>query len=188
MVQYRIRLSDIELRDKNDILIGNDQSKLFTDVGAGVFAWRRMQGGLFDDCMLYAGVSIPQVLGLDLLYQTMGNDFSLRRVQHFYGTLGIYKPLDNDRYIQVSNYLMYAPGASLRADLNVRFLVTENFWVGTGGSTTGSFSLETGFITYPGGSFDRQLRIGYLYDYAFSNVGPDAGSSHQLQVTYALDY
>jgi len=188
LVQYRINVSDIELRDKNDVLVGNDQAQLYPDVGAGVFAWKRMESGFLDDCMIYGGVSIPQVLGLDLAFQTTEGEFGLRRVQHFYGTAGIYKPLSNDRYLRISNWTMYAPGAKVRSDLDIRFLFTENFWIGTGASTNGSFHLETGFISFPGGSYDRQFRFGYMYDYAFSNIGPDAGSSHQIQMVYALDY
>ena len=188
LVQYRVDVSDIELRDKNDVLMGNDQSQLYPDIGAGVFVWKQLDGsGFFGDAHIYAGVSIPQVLGLDLQYQTAEGDFNLRRVQHYYGTAGIYKPLNGDRYIRLSNYTLYAKGAKPRSDLNLRFLFTENFWIGAGGSTTGSFQLETGFITYPGG-YDRQFRIGYVFDYAFSNIGPDVGSSHQVQVVYAMDY
>lgn len=188
LVQYRIDISDIQLRDRNDMLIGNDQSQVYPDVGAGIFAWKQIETGFFEDIYVYGGVSIPQVLGLDLSYQTIEGEFSLKRVQHFYATAGIYKPLDGDRYLRISNWTLYAPGSVLRSDLNIRFLFTENFWIGTGGSTNGSFHLETGFVSYPGRSYDRQFRVGYVYDYAFSNIGPDVGSSHQVQLVYALDY
>lgn len=187
LVQYRVNVSDIRLRDLEDMLVGNDQSQIFPDLGAGIFAWKRVESGWLDGSHIYGGVSVPQLLGLDLAFKSEENGFSLKRVQHFYGTLGWYKPLREDRFIQISSWGIYAPGTPIRIDLNTRFQATENFWVGAGGSSNGAIQLETGMVTFPGGGYERRLRIGYLFEYSFQTFGPDAGSSHQIQLVYALE-
>ncbi|NNE29384.1 MAG: type IX secretion system membrane protein PorP/SprF, partial [Saprospiraceae bacterium] len=187
LVQYRVNVSDIRLRDLDDVLIGNDKSELYPDLGVGLFAWKKLSGGFFDDAHVYGGVSVPQILGLDLAFETENEGFSLKRVQHLYATAGCYKPLEDNRFLQLSAWGIYAPGAPIRADLNIRFQATENFWVGAGGSSSGAIQLETGIVTFPTGDYDRRLRIGYLFEYSFQTFGPDAGSSHQLQLVYSLE-
>lgn len=186
MVQYRINISDIRLRDIDDTLLGNDQSKLFPDLGAGVFAWKQISQGWLEDSHVYLGLSVPQLLGLDLAFENEADGFSLKRLQHFYATAGWYRPLQDERFIQLSSWAIYAPGAPVRVDLNARFQANEYFWVGAGGSSSGAAQLETGLVTFPGAGYAAKLRIGYLFEYSFQTFGPETGSSHQIQLVYAL--
>ena len=163
------------MRDNSDIIGTTDQSQFFPDVGVGIFAYRLLEGG-FNDKFIYGGVSVPQVLGLDLTFQNENGEFFTERIQHIYGLLGAYFFFDNDSFIEPSVWLKYVPNAPINVDVNLRYQLPANFWVGAGGSSGGTAHLEAGFVLGDIGS-DSFLRIGYGFDYSFSSFGPTAGTT-----------
>jgi type IX secretion system PorP/SprF family membrane protein len=187
-VQYRIDASDIRLRQQNDVLATDNQTKIFPDVGVGVFAYTRLNGGsFFDGDYLYGGVSIPQVIGLDLTFQGNNGEFYTKRVQHFYGMLGFYKFFSDDSFIEPSVWVKYAPNTPVNADFNLRYQMAQNFWIGLGGATAKTMHIETGVLLGENIGLSNTLRIGYGYDYSFSAFGPSTGGSHEINITYSLE-
>ncbi|MBI5914420.1 MAG: PorP/SprF family type IX secretion system membrane protein [Bacteroidetes bacterium] len=187
MVQYRVNTSDIRLRQSGDILSGDDQNKIFPDVGVGVFAYRKLDGGGFDGDYVYGGISVPQVIGLDLMFQDGNGEFYTRRIQHFYGMLGFYKFFKDEGFLEPSVWVKYAPNAPVNADFNLRYQMAQSFWIGVGGSTSKAMHVEAGFLLGENLGFDNTLRIGYGYDYSFSTFGPYTGGAHEINISYALE-
>ena len=185
-VQYRVNTSEIRLRQSNDVLALDDQSRIFPDVGLGVFAYTRLDKGMFKGDYLYGGVSVPQVIGLDLRFKNDNGEFSTRRVQHFYGMLGFYKFFRNEGFLEPSLWVKYAPNAPVNVDINLRYQMARNFWIGAGGATAGTMHLETGVLIGENLGFNNTLRIGYGFDYHFSSFGPYTGGSHEINITYSL--
>ena len=167
----------------------DDQGQIFPDVGLGVFYYKLLDGGGFlDESHFYAGVSVPQVIGLDLEFENDEGKFYTKRVQHFYGNIGLYKYFD-EGYIQPSVWVKYAPNAPLNVDFNLRYQLAGNFWLGAGGSTAGAAHIEAGMVIGENLGFDNNLKIGYGFDYSFSSFGPFAGGTHELNLSYTLgDY
>jgi type IX secretion system PorP/SprF family membrane protein len=185
-VQYRVNVTEIKLREAGDVLGMDDQSQIFPDVGLGVFYYQLLDGGGFlDESHFYAGVSVPQVMGLDLEFQDDNSDFSTKRIQHFYGQVGLYKYI-GDGFIEPSLWVKYAPNVPLNVDLNVRYQMAGNFWLGVGGSSAGAAHLEAGLLVGESAGFDNNFRIGYGYDYNFSSFGPFAGSTHEINLSYSF--
>jgi len=182
LVQYRVDASKIRLRDPNDVIGEQDQSQLFPDVGLGVYYYQMVGDGDF----FYTGVSVPQVIGLDLTFQDENGEFYTKRVQHFYGLLGFYKFFDNDSFLEPSVWVKYAPNAPINADINLRYQMPSSFWIGTGGSTGGNFHMDAGVIIGQN-TFDNTIRIGYGFDYSFSSFGPTAGSTHEINLTFSFE-
>ena len=187
MVQYRVNTSDIRLRDGSDVLSGDDQTKLYPDVGLGVFAYKQMDGGFFDGDYLYGGVSVPQVAGLDLTFEGENGEFYMQRVQHFYGMIGLYKFFKDEGFLEPSVWVKYAPNVPLNVDFNLRYQMAQNFWIGAGGATSKAMHLETGFLLGENLGFDNTVRIGYGFDYSFSSFGPFTGGAHEINVSYSLE-
>jgi type IX secretion system PorP/SprF family membrane protein len=187
MVQYRVNGSEIHLRQDGDILSGNDVNKLFPDVGLGVFGYKMLDGGAFDGDYVYGGLSVPQVIGLDLSFQDESGDIHTTRVQHFYGMLGYYKFLRNDGFLEPSLWVKSAPNVPVNIDFNLRYQMAQNFWIGAGGATSKAFHFEAGFLLGENLGFDNTLRIGYGYDYSFSSFGPYTGGSHEINISYSLE-
>lgn len=187
MVQYRVKTSELRLRDLNDLTGTTDQSMLFPDVGVGLYYYKYIERGFLDDSHIYAGVSIPQVFGLDLEFITENGSFGTRRIQHYYAVAGLYKYLRNDTYLEPSVWFKYAPGAPVNVDLNLRYQMNGNFWLGAGGATAGTVHLETGFILGENYNLNNTLKIGYGFDYSFNTFGPEVGSSHEINLTYSIE-
>jgi type IX secretion system PorP/SprF family membrane protein len=186
-VQFRVRASDIVLREDGDIIGSVDQSQFFPDVGVGLFFYRLIDGGgAFDGDYWYAGASVPQVIGLDFTFQNENGDFYTQRVQHFYGQLGLIKFFENESFLEPSVWIKYAPNAPVNVDANLRYQLPSSFWIGTGASTAGTYHLEAGFLLGQNVGFDNTIRIGYGYDYTFSTVGPSAGATHEINLGFSF--
>jgi len=76
-VQYRVNASDLFVRDPGDIVSMEDQSKIFPDVGVGVYFYRTIEGGALADDLFYAGLSVPQVFGLNLDFRDANGEFCI---------------------------------------------------------------------------------------------------------------
>ncbi len=186
MVQYRVDVSEIRLRDPGDILGSENQSQFYPDVGFGIFAYQQMEGGALDGDYIYGGVSVPQLIGLDLSFKNPDGEFSVKRKPHFYGMLGMYHFLRNDGFIEPSVLLKYVQNAPVNVDFNLRYQTPTNFWIGFGGSSAGAIHGEAGFIIGDS-SFGNNLKIGYGYDYSFRSFGPAAGATHEINISYSLE-
>ena len=180
VVQYRVNAEDIRLQDPSDSVPLNNQSKVFPDVGLGAFAYHRLSQGWLEDAVVYGGLSIPQVMGLNLDFSDATGEVSTKRIQHFYAVAGMYKFFDNDSFLEPSAWVKFAPNAPISVDFNLRYQMTSGFWIGTGASLSGNYHLETGFI------IAQRLRIGYGFDYSFSNFGSYAGNTHEIHVNFSL--
>lgn len=183
IVQYRVDASKIRLRDPNDVLGEQDQSQLFPDVGLGLYYYQMVGDGDF----FYTGLSVPQVIGLDLTFQDENGEFYTKRVQHFYGLLGFYKFFNDDSFLEPSVWVKYAPNAPVNADINLRYQLPSSFWIGTGVSTGGNFHMDAGVVIGQNSGFDNTIRLGYGFDYSFSSFGPTAGSTHELNLTFSFE-
>lgn len=187
MVQYRVNGSEIHLRQDGDILSGNDLNKLYPDVGVGVFGYKMLDGGAFDGDYVYGGISVPQVIGLDLSFEDGDGEINTVRVQHIYGMVGYYKFFKNGGFLEPSIWLKSAPHAPVNIDFNLRYQMAQNFWIGAGGATSKAMHVELGVLLGENLGFDNTIRIGYGYDYSFSSFGPYVGGSHEINISYALE-
>ena len=183
LVQYRLNTAELRLRDPGDILLGETQTQLFPDVGLGVFAY----GRLGNDDLIYGGVSLPQVLGLNLAFRGENGEFETQRVRHYYANAGFYHFLDNDNFIEPSVWVRYVNGADISVDLNVRYQMVQNLYIGAGGNSSGAFHVETGLMLGDTYTFDNTFQIGYSFTRWFSQFGPDAGPTHEFNLSVGLD-
>ncbi|MEM9820364.1 MAG: PorP/SprF family type IX secretion system membrane protein [Bacteroidota bacterium] len=187
LVQYRVNISDIKFLELNDVLITEDQSQLYPDVGFGVYAYKRLSGGgWLDDSQVYGGISVPQLFGLDLEFKDDNDQFFTRRLQHFYGLLGLIKYLDDGKYIQPSIWVKYVPNVPVNIDFNFRYQLATNFWLGTGASTAGTVHLETGVILGEEAGYGNHFKVAYGFDYSFRTFGPAAGTTHEINLFYSF--
>ncbi|SEP56374.1 PorP/SprF family type IX secretion system membrane protein [Neolewinella agarilytica] len=180
-VGYRVRSSELILRDVGDPLGGVDQSQSHPDIGLGVYAYR-----LTGDHMFYGGVSIPQLLGFDLTFQNDAGDFEIQRLRHYYGMAGWYWFTGADSYLEVSTWVKYVDGAPFNADVNLRYQLPSAPYIGFGMSTAGNFHFEAGINVGQSYNADTNFRVGYGFDYSFQSFGPSVGGTHEIQLAVAL--
>jgi type IX secretion system PorP/SprF family membrane protein len=181
-VSYRVRSSDLVVRDAGDPLTGVDQGQSHPDVGLGIYAYNYAG----DDHLFYGGISVPQLLGFDLTYTNDNGEFDVTRQRHFYGMGGWYWFTGKDSYLELSTWIKYVDGAPLNADVTVRYQLPSAPYMGVGLSTAGNFHFEAGVNVGQSTNADTNFRIGYGYDYSFSSFGPTVGGTHELQIAVSL--
>ncbi len=185
-VQYRLKGSEIRLREAGDVLENKSYSQLYPDVGVGLYAYQRITAGR-EDIVIYGGVSVPQIIGLDLSFKSENGTFDIKRTQHYYAMFGLYKFFSNDGFIEPSVWFKYTPGAPVNIDLNLKLQIAPNFYVGAGGSTAKAIHLETGFVL-GGLGYDNTFRVGYGFDYSFTSFGPYTGATHEINLSYSFEH
>ena len=182
-VQFRVDASEVRLREDNDILGDQNQNQWHPDVGLGLFYYTTVG----DQDYFYGGVSVPQILGLDLSFQDQNGEYFVQRVRHFYGLLGFYKFFGNDSFLEPSMWVKYAPNVPVNVDINLRYQLPGGLWVGAGGSSASTMHGEVGFLIGRNAGLDNLVKVGYGYDYSFSSFGPTVGSTHEINVSISLD-
>ncbi len=99
--------------------------------------------------VLYAGLSVPQILGLTTEFNNKQDDlaFAVNRPRHFYAVVGGYIPFDffglgdETSFLELSSWARYTPfrdkgsdftSHRFRIDGNARYLHNQIFWLGLG--------------------------------------------------------
>ncbi|MEO1514327.1 MAG: PorP/SprF family type IX secretion system membrane protein [Bacteroidota bacterium] len=191
LVQYRAKLSQIQFAQQEEQPMMDD-NVIYPDFGLGVFYH-------YSD-RYYAGLSVPQTLGLDTRFQA-GEDlgeFPVERVQHVYAIVGGYFQVtwfgNETSFVEPSAWVKYVPNAPLQWDINARYQISELVWVGAGtGSGFGdefsmSLHLESGLILgEQSGFYNGQLKIGTGFDLLLlGGYGADFKSAIEINAIYSF--
>ena len=190
LAQYQVKTSGLFVLEQGDILTEFDQSKMAPDVSVGVFYYKRLDNG--DN--IYAGISSPQIIGLDLTFRGPGRngvesfgEFTTKRNRHLYALFGFYKFLDDYSFIEPSIWIKQVDNAPIHVDANLRYQMSKNFWIGFGGSSSKTAHGEIGVLIGDNLGWGGNIKIGYGYDYSFSSVGAFFGPSHEINIGFTLD-
>jgi type IX secretion system PorP/SprF family membrane protein len=181
LVQYRVKLSQIQLIESDDLVSTQDGQKLYPDFGMGFFYQ-------YKDAV-YAGISIPQTFGLTQNFETANQKYQLTRSRHYYALLGTNLYLDKSKtnYFALSTWAKYLPNIPFTIDFNAKYYFQDLFWLGIGGGTSKYARLETGLIIGNGiGYLDGRLSIGFAYDYALSTATQALGNTMELIMRYSI--
>ncbi|PHN01682.1 PorP/SprF family type IX secretion system membrane protein [Flavilitoribacter nigricans] len=190
IVQYRANLSDIQFADAE---LGPLERDLIyhPDFSLGAF--------YYHSDLFYAGISVPQVFGLNTTFRdTTNNEFNIQRIQHMYGVVGGYIPVSwfgtEASFLEPSAWIRYVPGSPVSIDANLRYQISDFYWVGLGaGSGTGAaFSarlhLETGMILGESlNIYAGQFKIGIGFDIPLGVYRSAFGNSAELNLIYSWE-
>lgn len=169
---YKASLSELTTWDENDYIFKNDlQGKVIPKFGFGMYYHHKGKW--------YAGFSIPTLLAYE-----KGNGFSfdinetsfMRR--HYMLTGGYIFTASKNVKLKPSVLFKYIPGAPFQADINFSVLFKETVWLGTSFRTGDAM---VGFIEYQA---SNRFRVGYSYDFTFSQVRKYSSGSHEIMIGY----
>jgi type IX secretion system PorP/SprF family membrane protein len=145
-------------------------SVLVPSIGAGMF--------LSDD-KYYVGVSIPSLVSTPI---TFGQDIQVHKEEHLFLMGGYVFALNKDFKLKPSTLLKAVAGAPLELDLNVHLWMYDKLAVGvsyrTGDAAVGMIEIQAA----------PNFRIGYAYDYAFSELRYFHSGSHELILRYEFGF
>ncbi len=186
LVQYGIKTSSLILKDPNDVLGTQDRSQVYPDASLGAFYYQQLSGALEGD-YIYSGVSIPQIMALDLSFANAKGTFYTKQVRQYYGVLGwLHYVDDQNSFIESSCWFKYAPNIPMNVDFNLRYQMQGSFWIGGGVTPFTKLHAEAGFLVGKNMGFDSNFKVGYSYDYALAAYGPYVGSTHEINVSFSL--
>ncbi|NUQ23846.1 MAG: PorP/SprF family type IX secretion system membrane protein [Saprospiraceae bacterium] len=187
-VQYRIDADRIVWAQPDDPNIPElDVSVTKADLSLGAFYYKRLSGGFFDEDNIYAGISMPQLLGTIAEIYTPTRKVTLYRVPHLYGTVGWYHFLNEEAFVEVSGWFKRVEGAPINVDLTARFQPVRTFWAGGGFNFNGIVHLEAGLNIPELFHENANVKIGYAFDYNISAFNVPFGTSHELTVALMFD-
>jgi len=182
-VRYGLDLSNARVRDLDDIAIYESLNKIFPDAGIGAYAYTT-----FDNShQLFGGVSIPQVMGLDVNFRNEDNSLSVRRERHYFANIGYRIPVGEAdlTFIEFSSWARMIAPLGPQFDFNFRAQLEESFFFGTGFSTNGNAHLDLGLNL---GEY-RLFRLGVGADFPFTgkkSIVTYYGNSFEVNLAYAM--
>lgn len=177
--QYRVDFARVRLREEEPLFLEDNDGRLYPDVGAGLFAYRRLRENVY-----YAGVSSPQLLSLEVGFEGRDSTLVTERYRHFYAQAGAVVEVDDGSYLEPVVWVRNVPGVPTHVSASVRYQSDMSVFLGVGASSTRALRGELGVLV--GDADQRLLRVGYGFDYTFQGYGQFAGAAHEFHLGYSL--
>ena len=163
--------SDFRAAEFDDPVIYGYENRWKPNIGAGVY-WHSNRW--------YLGLSAPRMLNTD--YNGEQEFEALERLSYYF-TGGYVFDLGGTTKFKPSYMLKATNGAPLSLDLTANFLFNEVFWLG------GSYRFDE-YTSAIGAIADfqvsKQLRIGYAYEYPFSDFRPYTSGTHEILLMFEI--
>ncbi|MFN8298908.1 MAG: PorP/SprF family type IX secretion system membrane protein [Chitinophagales bacterium] len=174
-VQYRLRGDQLAVNDPNDPGLYTTKGwKFFPDASFGIY-YRYKQN-------FYVGVSVPQILGLNVNYR--GNDgfAAIKKMQHVNVLLGgkIEWARGNFSIDPVASF-RWVKGAPPQGDVGLRFNMYKIFWLGANYRSLNYAIFEAGF------NVKNNFFLSYAYDFNFSKYRRDMGATHEISLSFRIE-
>jgi len=175
---FSYKNSDLVYWDPDDPAFSGDKvSRFLPNIGAGAL--------LYSD-KFYLGLSVPNVIAYDssksLSVDVRSGKVVPHEVRHYYATVGAAFELNPDVVMRPSVLVKYVDNAPVEADFNLNFLLMQTLWLG------GSYRTGDSFVALIELQLTRQWRLGYAYDFTFTDVKSYSSGSHEIMLGYDFGY
>ncbi len=161
--RWRLDQSAVRIQDVNDSSIGdNGNSEFFVNLGLNL-----QIGGLS------IGVSAPQLLEAETVFQTEGNDIINNIKRHFKANLAYRYQLNESLYLVPNFHARIFETAPFQFDAGLR-LGYKNVWL------AGMYRLEDAIGGQIGFDLGNTLGIYYAYDATSSELNQVSNGSHEV--------
>ncbi len=166
--QYKLDYTMMTAIDDDDPSLNNTAETAFVpDADFGVY----LQGERY-----YAGISATQLIELPITIS--GQDIEKNSMIRHYYILGGYKFQVSDKFeIEPSTLLKGTEKTPFQADINVKGIYQQNYWLGVSYRTSNSIIAMIG-LKYQGFVF------GYAFDYATSDIQNFQSGTHEIILGY----
>lgn len=168
--QYRIDGTKLLVNDLGDPeLAFTNATKVFPDAGFGIYYQYKNYFNV--------GVSVPNLVAIDINYQSSTTDIKIRKIPHLYFVAaGSYEVATNRIWLEPVLSMRWVNHAPFQAVAGVRLSFIKWFWVGFNYRTMNAMNMEAGV------TIKDRLRIGYLMDFILEAYRPDVGLTHEVGV------
>lgn len=161
--------------DPGDPTLGADITQFTPNIGAGVY---------YQSDRFYAGASAQRLIENSLSGDVILSEDEVyaRQNRHFYAMAGGMIRISENVEFRPAALAKYVANAPFQMDFNASFLFMDRFWAGLSYRTDASIDAMVEF------QINRQLRIGYAYDWQMAAIGPYTNGSHEVMIGFDLDF
>lgn len=176
LMQFRLNGSELVPNQQGDPqLYTSNAYKLTPDVAFGMYyQWANH---------LYAGVSVPQLMGLNVNYTGRDGTSAIKTVQHLNfligGKIEVVKHIFSLDPVAGFRWVDHAP---FQGDAGLRLTFMDGLWVGAMYRSASTAVLEAGL------EIKGTVRLNYAYDYHFSNYARDIGPTHEFTLGFRFNH
>ena len=175
LMQFRLNGSELQPNQAGDPqLYTSNAYKLTPDVAFGVY-YQWMDH-------LYAGFSVPQIMGLNVNYNGRDGVSAIKTVQHINVLLGgkivVVKHIFSIDPVAGFRWVDHAPA---QGDIGTRLTFLDGIWVG------GTYRSMSTFVIDAGLEIKGMVRLCYAYDYHFASYSSDIGPTHELTLAFRFN-
>jgi type IX secretion system PorP/SprF family membrane protein len=165
--------SNLDLLDEDDPLLSGANTRFTPNVGLGLY---------FANPFMYAGISAPYIIENKTLSIKEGDNSvsNARESRYYYFTSGIILPLADN--IKISPSILVRKQEENRLSYEFTpMLIFENIaYLGVGIRNSGDLIFLGQLM------LNENLRVGYAYDAATSDLGASTTGSHEILVNYRI--
>jgi len=165
-------LSDVPTETANDPTFVSTRSDILPNFGFGAYYYTSKW---------YAGISTPKLLENDYKSNTvMGS-----QQRHFFFIAGTVFDLNKKGTIKLkpTTFVKVTEAAPIEADITGMFIIQDTYEIGAMFRSGDAAGLLLGY------NLNEQLRIGYSFDWSFTNkTGKYNSGSHELMLRYDFIY
>jgi type IX secretion system PorP/SprF family membrane protein len=170
----RLDFSKAVVSDNNDpMLFGQIQRKSALDATVGgMFAWKDLR----------VGISVPQLLGQQVKYQTYDTRSFYELNRHYMGSVG-YRWLFNETNqltLEPTALVRWVPGAPFQYDVNAQVNWKDFAWLGVSYRSNYAVGANARIRLW------NSLSAGYAYDFIITPLRTSAGISHEFMLGYTF--
>ncbi|WMX14025.1 type IX secretion system membrane protein PorP/SprF [Aureispira sp. CCB-E] len=184
--QYRLDGSKLQYNDANDpLIVGNSDFKILPDAGLGVFYYNDLY---------YVGFSVPQMISMNVKFDSDNALSNIQRIAHFYLNAGVKIELrspkdglskrslkEKSKHLLIpSIWFRYAPSSPINMNLHLRYVWHQMLGIGFGGSTDGTISFDVNVHV------KKRFRIGYAFSLPVNGLTSQLGTNHEIMLTYVF--
>jgi type IX secretion system PorP/SprF family membrane protein len=167
LLQFSVDGQAITLIQQNDqALVNQYEAALVPDFAAGAYLY---------SSKFYIGFSAPQIVPVEAKLNSFAgaND---QMVTHFYASAGYKLDLGNNFRLDPSIEANYVSPVPPQADLGLRLLYMQKFWIG-GGYRTGDAAYALVGYTYM-----QNLTFGFSYDYPLTDINKYSTGTTEIYI------
>lgn len=166
---------NLATNDPSDPAFTGFVNEMYFNVGAGAFLY---------GSNWYAGLSVPNMLNnihLDESQTANGENIGSES-QHFFVTAGYIFDLSENVKLKPHALIKGTLDNPLSFDINTNVLLYNKFELGV------SYRLNDSFSGLVGMQLTDNMRVGYAYDRVVSDISVAADSSHEIFLTFDLNF
>lgn len=165
-----------------DVLTDNPGDQVFQNSSSTLLLPGVGFGAYYDSKRWYAGISAPQLLE----YRNAGFQVFMQDDSAAYKpamlAAGCLIRLNPDLLMRPSILVKYIQGSPVQMDINANLIIKDALWIGASYRTGDAV---VGMLEY---QLNPQLRFGYAFDYALTDLQRYNNGSHEFMLRYEFGY